>query len=231
MQRVIKILETSISDVGYWSWWASEFPDLFQLEFGGVQLWNPPMKENQAPSGLLALRFLDPISVSTMTRNNDPDLEKNWFELIHDDEIDPFNLDHDAFVINDVSRAKKLVEEADSITTIHGTPLDDSLYKSKSFISFWAGPVGLIVFADRMEIYNHKSKVELDEIKGMSEKWWQYHKEYWTKKVQKADFRKMTPVKSRFRLRTDFTGSIFRTTEHPKLSPYFLPGNVPFIDS
>jgi hypothetical protein len=38
----LAVLANAISDVGYWSWWARERPDMFQLKFGGTQLYFPP---------------------------------------------------------------------------------------------------------------------------------------------------------------------------------------------
>ncbi len=33
-------LESAISDVSFWTWWAANLPESFQLEFG-TQLWKP----------------------------------------------------------------------------------------------------------------------------------------------------------------------------------------------
>src|SRR5262245_35039291 len=50
-------LESAISDLGCWTWWAANLPSAFQVEFGGTQLWNPPSGEGQPPSSRIALRF------------------------------------------------------------------------------------------------------------------------------------------------------------------------------
>ena len=49
-QEHISILESAISDVGHWTWWTQHFPESFQMEFGGVLLWNPPTAEGKPPS-------------------------------------------------------------------------------------------------------------------------------------------------------------------------------------
>lgn len=50
-------LEQAISDVGYWRWWADALPDVFQVEFGGVQLHFPPASPEEPPNDVVALRL------------------------------------------------------------------------------------------------------------------------------------------------------------------------------
>jgi hypothetical protein len=65
----LKILESAISDVGCWTWWTTNLPEAFQVEFSGVQLWNPPNGEGKAPSGQIALRFRMPHGTSPVSKH------------------------------------------------------------------------------------------------------------------------------------------------------------------
>lgn len=38
MNAHLSILESAITDVGYWRWWTSDLPNSIQLEFGGAQI-------------------------------------------------------------------------------------------------------------------------------------------------------------------------------------------------
>ncbi|MEO0226404.1 MAG: hypothetical protein ABIL05_05580 [candidate division WOR-3 bacterium] len=191
LYECLRILEKSISDVGYWSWWDSNFPDSFQLEFCGVQLWNPPLREGEPPSGTIALKFLRPVSVSFISRNLPEDLRDNWYELLHQDKLEPFAVNHNCFVINDKTGAEDLLKYLDEIKTIYGIPLEEqNLFNSEFFVCFWAGPVGAIVFAEKMEILSHRGKIELSEIPIISKKWWDYWREYWQKKGTKDELPK-----------------------------------------
>src|SRR5215475_13507012 len=67
MNRWLDTLAEAISDVGYWQWWAENLPQHFQVEFGGTQLWNAPMAVGEPPSGQIALRFINPKSMSFLT--------------------------------------------------------------------------------------------------------------------------------------------------------------------
>jgi hypothetical protein len=46
MNEHLPVLESAISDVGYWTWWIAHLPDTFQVEFGATQLWSPPTRCN-----------------------------------------------------------------------------------------------------------------------------------------------------------------------------------------
>jgi len=183
MNKCFRILEESISDVGYWSWWNSDFPNLFQLEFSGVQLWNSPLQKEQPPSSTIALKFLKPVSVSFLTKNLPGELRDNWFELLHKDKVEPFAIDHNCFAINDKIKVQDLLQDKKDVKTIYGVQLEKrGLFDLNFFVCFWAGPVGVVVFADGMRIFNHFGEIEISKIPLMRRKWWNYWKVYWRKK-------------------------------------------------
>jgi len=181
-EKFFKILNNAISDVGFWRWWVSDFPQFIQLEFGGVQLWNPPINENGPPSGTIALKFVNPISVSFITIKKS-NIEKNWHQLLHEDKIGPFNINFNFFSINNISNIIQILKNDLVINNIFGESIENSeIFNAKYNISFLAGEVGIIIFADDIEVYNNKGKVDLKEIPLMNSKWWEYWKEYWDKK-------------------------------------------------
>ena len=151
-------------------------------------MWNPPLQEEDPPSGIIALRLLKPVSVSSITSNPPEELEDNWFELLHDDKIGPFTINHNSFVINNKIGAQDLLKYKKEIKTIYGIPLEEQdLFNSNFFVCFWAGPVGVIVFAENMEILNHQGTIEISEIPIIRKKWWNYWKEYWERKGTKDE--------------------------------------------
>jgi hypothetical protein len=67
-KELLDTLGQAISDVGYWTWWVSDFPNLMQIEFGGTQLYFSPGEGNQAPSSQIAIQFGKPKSISFLTK-------------------------------------------------------------------------------------------------------------------------------------------------------------------
>lgn len=65
--RHIEVLEDAIGDVGRWLSWTDGLPDEFRVQFGGVQLWNPPAVDGGPPSGRVALIFQAPSLVAFIT--------------------------------------------------------------------------------------------------------------------------------------------------------------------
>jgi hypothetical protein len=113
MNPTLEILETAISDVGQWRWWAESFPEVFQVEFVGTQLWNPPATDGGPPSGQIALRFKAPISVSFISKktNGEPTPD-HWPEKLHDDDTDYFGISYGQFAMQDANRVTAILTEA-----------------------------------------------------------------------------------------------------------------------
>jgi hypothetical protein len=105
------ILANAIADVGFWRWWEQVFPNVFQLEFGGVQLWSPAPAEDRPPNGQYALRFPKPLSVSFLTAA-EAKVPEDWAEQLHADKLRPFNVGHDSFTLRDADAARHLLAAA-----------------------------------------------------------------------------------------------------------------------
>lgn len=178
----LKKLSNAISDVGYWNWWTAEYPKVIMLEFGGVQLWSKP-KKNQPPSGQLAIKFQKPISVSFVTReeyrNETPN---NWADLLHEDKLEQPTFSHGCFGFNQPKITQQILEDAKRVETVFGiNPTESSFGESPITFSFWAGNVGALIACESMEIVTHDGKLSLDQAIQKIDKWWEYWKVYWSK--------------------------------------------------
>jgi hypothetical protein len=174
----LEILAHAISDVGYWRWWAAELPQVFQIEFGGVQLWNPPAAEGEPPCGIVALRFARPTSVAFLTLSDK--LPSDWIKQFHDDALEPFDVSDDRFSFNNRDLTASLVQEAIKVNQFHGVAVDSEDFCSVQFrLSFAAGGAGLIVAGDTMDLHTSQGLVKIDQVEEMSARWWTYWKEYW----------------------------------------------------
>src|SRR5689334_18424014 len=110
MRETFDILEDAIIDCGYWRWWTANLPDSFQVEFGGVQLFQPSLETSRCPSSIYAFRFMRPQKVEFLEFA--ADVEKNWFSLMQADKLSPPSLDRDLFFLGEAARAEQLRRQA-----------------------------------------------------------------------------------------------------------------------
>jgi hypothetical protein len=174
MREQLDILADAISDVGRWRWWVAELPQLFQLEFSGTQLWTPPLKEGAPPCGQLALRFIEPVAVCFLSFAEMPD---DWPAQMHADQLEPFNVDDDAFRFDDAALAAELLA-AGKKQTLHGDPAA----LAPHCLAFRAGAVGCVVSAREIRLVSHQGELPLDEVHDRSTRWWSYWREYWARR-------------------------------------------------
>jgi hypothetical protein len=177
-------LESAISDVGYWTWWTADLPNGFQIEFGGVQLWTEPDAPNKPPSSQIALQFGGPKLIAFLNQSDQPkDLPKDWPLKLQQDELSPFTITNEAFTLSSLQEVKRIFSEAASINILFGNAqvLED-LNSEDAIAGFWAGPVGLIVVAAAMRPVTFSGPLTPQDVEQMHEMWWQYWKEYWSRK-------------------------------------------------
>jgi hypothetical protein len=180
MSKTIEILERAISDIGVCSWWSQKLPDIFQIEFRQVLLWNPPIEDGNPPSGQIALRFIHPVHVSFLsTESNDISDEERWYNLLKNDKIEPINIKEETFVINNKKRTMSILKNVPNINNYYGNKFKRKYLNANFSICFWNGETGMIVCSDNMEIYNHIGEIELSSIPQISQKWWEYWEKYW----------------------------------------------------
>lgn len=171
-------LVSAIADVGYWRWWTERLPGLFQLEFGGVQIYSPPATEAVAPSSLLALRFLNPSRISFLTRAAGDSPSPEWPHLLQSDQINPPSVSHDQFALND----DRLFDEVLSQVQNEVLHFSSDLGGTEVRLAFWAGEVGIRIEAAELRPVLMSGEVDLATIVSMHGDWWSYWKEYWAKR-------------------------------------------------
>ena len=159
MNKSIEILEEAISDVGYWRWWAEKLPDVFQVEFGGVQLWNPPTNPDGPPSGIVALRFIKPTVIAFLTENGASDIQDDWPASLHDDSIDSFTVDCDRFTFTSETEISETLQNC-SVELKFGTQEDLYSLNSPVKLAFRAENVGLRIEQHRCR-HDDKSEGEI----------------------------------------------------------------------
>ena len=179
----IQTLAYAISDVGLWTWWTTDSNKSVQLEFDRAMLFieNPENKEK--PSNRLALRFLNPKSV-TILYKKESKLPKNWLELFEKDKLEPFSVDYENFSF-DKEQVSKILASADSTETIIGEKYNDKT-NGTCRLGFWAGEIGIVIVADTMKIVEHSGQIDLNKIPELHQKWWGYWKKYWDLKDTKS---------------------------------------------
>lgn len=181
MDDRLSILEAAISNVGYWRWWSQRLPESFQVEFGGVQLWTPLSDEGSPQPGLFALRFHAPSVVAFLTDASAADVPGDWPERLHDDKIEPFSITYEAFFLGSKGDTSDLIENC-AIDMRVGTEADLTATPAGVRLAFRAGPVGLIVHAERFTLVSVEGTLEPDQIEDAWRKWWDYWREYWQRR-------------------------------------------------
>jgi len=180
-QDLLELLASAISDVGYWNWWTAELGELMQVELGRIQLYIPSDNES-APHNTLALQFRNPTSISFLTRIAGDDTHL-WHEALHEDKMEGPNIIWNAFSFTDHEKMAEIIEDAQTIKTIHGySPKDAAFLNEKYKLVFWAGNFGLAVAAQDMKIVTHAGEIGLHRVPEMSKQWWSYLDEYWKRK-------------------------------------------------
>ena len=175
----LKLLENAICDIGWWSWWTTELPKTIQIEFGGTQLYFEPSENGIPPNNQIALQFINPKSISFLSRSKN--LVENWPELLKTDKLELPNCDYENFTFLDENVMKNIIDKAELIQTIHGySPKEDSFYKEKYKLVFWAQEYGLAVNAEELKLMSQKGRIELNEVSEINNRWWNYWQKYWS---------------------------------------------------
>jgi len=180
MEDALATLETAIGDIGMFRWWDQRFPRVAQLEFGGVQLWAPPAP-GQPPAATLALSFVDPVSVSFLTRGES--LPDDWPARLHRDELDPPDVSAEEITLRDAAYAAELIARATRVDTVFGAPPGEVDWVAAPVkLVFWAGSAGAAIAAGSLNLVTHDGKVPLDEVPDAHARWWAYWREYWDRR-------------------------------------------------
>ncbi|HEU4557505.1 MAG TPA: hypothetical protein VFS20_06635 [Longimicrobium sp.] len=176
--EALAVLETALSDIGNFRWWAGHFPDVVQLEFSGVQVYTPPPAPDRPPRGMLALACARPTSVSFLWR--DEGLPDEWPTELHNDRLEPLPMSLGELTLRDPSAAAEMLSHARHVETVFGTPADEVDWSAApAMLVFWAGEGGVAIAAERIGLMTHDGEVALDQVPEMHAQWWRYWREYW----------------------------------------------------
>ena len=178
-QDTLDILSDAISDIGSWRWWYKN-DEIVQLEFCDVQLYDYSKQEKEAHSSVIALRFIDN-SFALFLDNYDDDKEKNWYDKLHDDEIESFSLDGFEFKFNDARFVNEVIDAYKNKTTIKDL-IDESIVSTKYILAAKCGEVAFVAGGNTLEILNHQGILSEEEIHKAFKDWWNYWQDYWKKR-------------------------------------------------
>jgi hypothetical protein len=181
MSDHLEILESAISDVGHWRWWVADLPKTFQVEFAGVQLWSPPTQPGGPPCGVFALRFCGPILVAFLTDPKATKLPPDWRQALHEDRIESFPVAHDQFTLRSAEALNQFVEgcHCEYLVGSKDVTLSSS---SAALLGFRAGPVGIAIKAQELQVLSSAGTLSPDQIAEFSKAWWTYWRDYWRRR-------------------------------------------------
>lgn len=181
MSDYLAMLESAISDVGFWTWWTADLPGSFQVEFSGTQLWNPPRAEGAPPSSQIALRFRKPRLVLFLTMSGS--MPEDWHEKLQRDEIEPFRIDYDAFTLTSTEVCARLVANAKAARSLVPDTASISMPAAQeAFLGFKAGSVGVVIASESVGVFNRIGELDQDAVLESGRRWWSYWREYWQRK-------------------------------------------------
>lgn len=178
MPEYLPTLEEAISDVGYWRWWAEALPDIFQVEFGGVQLHFPPTSPDHPPNSVVALRFFEPSVVAFLTEQGAQHVAEDWRLALHQDKIEPFSVNHELFTLTSEDTLREVVSGC-HIEYVHGKDIGRANEATPVLLGLRAQEVGLVVRAKRMAVVAQPGELEPAQIVTAAGDWWEYWREYW----------------------------------------------------
>ncbi|MEK8045774.1 hypothetical protein [Ideonella margarita] len=185
MSDYLPTLEEAISDVGYWRWWADALPDIFQVEFGGVQLHFPPHSPNHPPNSVVALRFFEPSVVAFLTEQDAQHATQDWRHALHEDKVEPFSVNHELFTLTSEDVLREVVSGC-RIEYAYGSDIGTATEETPVLLAFRAQEVGFVVRARRMVVVAQPGELDSAQIVAAAGDWWEYWREYWRRRETDA---------------------------------------------
>ncbi|MDX1906586.1 MAG: hypothetical protein SF053_06080 [Bacteroidia bacterium] len=178
--QILALLSSAISDLGRWTWWATSLPKVIQIEFNRTQLYFPPADDSQPPKTQIAIQFINPKSISFLTkRDHNPD-GQHWFDDLHHDKLEPPTCSRDTFTFTDHAAMASMINDAKTIDTIYGYPPSIELFQTEKYtLVFWAEDYGLAVASDKIDLLTKDGDVALTQIPSLHSQWWAYWRKYW----------------------------------------------------
>jgi hypothetical protein len=181
-KETFDIITTAISDVGYWRWWIVE-DDLCQIEFGGVQLLNNDTINKESRSAVIALQFKN----NSFLIFYDNLGESDWHKKLQNDNIDPFTVDYDYFIFNDINSINEIEKEYKNKKIIKNIK---NLEKIKNVLIFKAGNVAVTIGGDDFIVVGNDETITEEKIIERNKLWWLFWKDYHKKRETSEAYNK-----------------------------------------
>ncbi|MFA4985515.1 MAG: hypothetical protein WC712_02925 [Candidatus Brocadiia bacterium] len=181
MSDALDTLEVALPGTAHWTWWTAEPPDFIQLEFIATRIWNEPKEGETTPSGQFALAFGGVKAIIFLSRagSDEKEVPSDWHLLLQKDMLEMFMVAEGEFTLTSPEKARAMLASASSVVPFFGTTESvEKLARGDCFLAFWAGPIGAIVVAQYLVLFNHKGKVPIAEVPDRAEKWQQYFEQY-----------------------------------------------------
>ena len=188
-KKALDILADAVSDVGSWQWWHME-KDMLQLEFRDVQLYDASKPEKDAHTmDVIAVRFYGSV-FAVFLDDMEEEGERPWYERFYDDEIPAFACSGNEMKFDSPAYAEEVFNSYRNRTPV--TPFEgrDTLTGAKHLIAARCHDAGIIAGGDRIRIVGRNGPIEEEGIASLSEKWWEYWKNYWRVRGTKDAFKK-----------------------------------------
>ena len=182
-KRHLELLERAISDVGSWNWWTEQFPKRVQVEFVGTHLYLAEGAPGHPPVSQLALRFLEPVSVSFLSGKGAP---AGWPQAMAADQMEPVTCCWERFHLVDEAAMERAIGEASQVETVLGCPpRSPAFFAAPAKLVFWAGPYGFAVAAKEMQAAGFDGPLTGEALEQASRRWWDYWRVYWERRGRK----------------------------------------------
>jgi len=174
---------TSAINCGHWNYWASAFPDVFQLEFKHTLLNFPPAQPDAPPDSLLAIQLVDPISVHFLSAQPLIEHQNGWPYTFQSGKMGSLPLEFQQVTFTQSSLKRKLLQQASGILTIYGDAYDEDAFLSAPYsLVFMTTQYGCAVSGKSIRLLSRQGDVSLSDIPDLKSKWWAYYHTYWEKR-------------------------------------------------
>lgn len=175
-KKTLDILSDAISDVGSWRWWFTR-EDTVQVEFCDVHLYEYSRTEKEPHSSVIALRFTaNPFLM--MLDNYNEDGDKKWYDKLHDDELEPFNIEPYEFVFNNAEYVNSVLESYKNRNVIREIP-EEEIVSTKYILAVKCKDVAFIAGGNELEVVTHSGNLSEEEVEESNKHWWEYWEDYW----------------------------------------------------
>lgn len=118
-------------------------------------------------------------SVALFLADGERGLPPDWFDRLHRDEGEPFNVERHRFTLTSHHQALEFFDAAATTHALVGSAEAARERTTGAVLAYWAQGAGFVGMGDAMEVFNFQGQLSPEDIEKAHEKWWEYWKEYW----------------------------------------------------